>query len=194
MVVHASVYDRVTLILTVEKHRWRQTAIVTPSELAQKLIFALLTIDVDEGKLDVTLPHALVKLHLVPVRHESLAGIAVRINEANNPDIAIIVDDRALKCVQVEAARLCPHPVVYLGCLEGACQVGCVRLHLLECVPLTVAVIVAKVLNEDGKRIGRVNAPVFERLVLILTVKQNCRCDHPRLPTRELAEYRTVVL
>ena len=67
-------------------------------------------------------------------------------------------------------------------------------MHLLERVSLTVAVIVAKVLNEDGKRIGRINAPEFERMLLILTVKQNCRRDHPRLATRELAKYRVVVL
>ena len=69
-----------------------------------KIIFALLPIDVNEGKLDVTVPHALVKLHLVPVRHESLAGVAVWINEAYNPDIVIIFNDCALKSVQIEAA------------------------------------------------------------------------------------------
>ena len=143
------------------------------------LIFAFTSIEIDEGKFDVSCPQAVVGLSLVPVWSEICACWAIGIDEAYDPNVLIISHEHFLECVEVEALRSGPNAVVnsvarsILRLLERKLRLGSRHGTLF-----TISFTVAEILDEDTKAVCILHSVVLKRPALVAAVEKNGRRVH----------------
>ena len=113
------------------------------------------------------------------MRAELLAGRAIGINEANDPNVLVIIHDRVLECVEIEA--FCPSPdaiVDSVGRWVLGNPVRILSLGSLRNILTAISFTVAEILDEDTETACILNSTEHKRSALVTAVEKNGRRVH----------------